>query len=296
MNLERLRALHAVSVHGSIAGAAEAMRITPSAASQQLAKLEREVGETLLEREGRGVRLTEPAHRLAAHARRILAAVEEARADLEAHRGAVFGELDLAAFATAARGLGPVVVPRLRSEYPELVVRIHEQDPAESLAAVAHGVIDVAIVQDWPSAPTVLPSGLERTTLFDDVVDLAVPAGHRLAGVDVVDAAELGGESWITWPHGSTCHDWLVRTLRAAGIEPDVAHSVGEHPTQLALVAAGLGVGIVPRLGRGPVPDGVVLVGLRSSLAGRVQAVWRDGAIRRPAVTAALRVLADAGP
>lgn len=299
MNLERLRALHAVSAYGSISMAAEALNITPSAASQQLGKLEREVGQTLLEREGRGVRLTEVAHRLAEHARRILAAVEEARADLEHHRGAVHGVLSIAAFATAARGLLPRVIGSLGQDHPELLVRVSEQDPAESVPAVARGTVDIAIAQSWDSAPLVLPASLARTDLFDDVVDLAVPVGHHLAGRDIVDLDELATEEWISWRRGSTCHEWLVATLRARGVEPDIVHTVAEHPTQLALVAAGHGVGIVPRLGRDSVPAGVRLVALRPALTRHVHAVWRDGAARRPSIAAALRALqrdAPAGP
>jgi len=296
VNLERLRTLHAVSVYGSVAAAARALRITPSAASQQLAKLEREVGQRLFEREGRGIRLTEPAHRLVGHAHRILAAVEEAQADLEEHRGTVYGELNIAAFATAVRGLAPSLITALQTEYPELVVRVYEQDPSASLPALAHGTIDVAITQDWQAAPTFLPEGLASATLFHDVVDLAVPVDHRFARADVVDPADLAGERWISWPHGSTCHDWLVRTLRARGVEPQVTHSVSEHPTQLALIAAGHGIGIVPRLGRETIPAGVRTVRLEPSLARRIQAVWRAGTIRRPAISAALRVLTATDP
>src|SRR5690348_11387683 len=112
LDLERLRALQAVSKHGSVRAAAEALHVTTSAVSQQLAKLERETGQQLLERQGRGVRLTDAAELLVSHADRILSLVEEARADLEAHRGAVVGEVWVAAFPTAVRGLIPGALAR----------------------------------------------------------------------------------------------------------------------------------------------------------------------------------------
>lgn len=104
LDLNRLKALHAVAVYGSVGAAAEALMVTPSAISQQLAKLERETGSVLIERNGRGVRLTDAAGLLADHAERILALVETAEADFEALRGEVVGRLSMAAFPTAARG------------------------------------------------------------------------------------------------------------------------------------------------------------------------------------------------
>src|SRR5262245_38517688 len=118
LDLERLRALHAVSKFGTVSAAADALHVTSSAVSQQLAKLERETGQTLLERNGRGVRLTDAAELLAGHADRILCLVEQASADLEAHKGAVIGELSMASFPTAMRGLGPSALCRLREEHP----------------------------------------------------------------------------------------------------------------------------------------------------------------------------------
>src|ERR1700730_14989747 len=107
LDLERLRVLHAVARFGSVSAAAEALHVTTSAVSQQMAKLERETGQRLLERRGRGVRLTDAAELLVEHADRLLSLAERAQADLEAHRGAVAGRLTFAAFATAARGLAP---------------------------------------------------------------------------------------------------------------------------------------------------------------------------------------------
>ncbi|MEU6128840.1 LysR family transcriptional regulator [Saccharopolyspora sp. NPDC047091] len=296
MNLERLRLLHAVATEGSVAGAAATLVVTPSAASQQLAKLEREAGQQLLVRDGRGVRLTDAAHRLVDHAKRILALVEEAKADLEEHRDRVYGVLSLATFATAARGLLPGVMAELAARHPELCVELREQDPGESIPAVARGAVDLALVQDWETDPLVVPDHLTRTALFEDPVDVALPTDHPLAGREQVDLAEVAGQRWISWPFGSTCHAWLLHTLRGQGVEPLIAHAVTEHPTQLALVAAGQGIGIVPRLGRGTVPNGVRMVRVRPALSRRVHAVWRTGAGRRPALRAALDVLTTTPP
>lgn len=115
--------------------------------------------------------------------------------------------------------------------------------------------------------------------------------GHRLAGRDGVRREELAKERWICQPPGTVCHDWLVRTLRTAGYEPDIRHQAEENHTQLALLAAGLGVAMIPRLGRGPLPEGVVAVRIDPVPVRRLYALWRTEAARRPAITAAASAL-----
>src|SRR3954468_3763463 len=129
LDLDRLRALSAVATYGSVSAAADVLHVTTSAVSQQVAKLERETGQKLLERNGRGVRLTDAAALLATHAERILAMVEEAESDLEAQRGEVVGELARSAFPPAARGLGPVALSALPPQPPPLKVALREQEP-----------------------------------------------------------------------------------------------------------------------------------------------------------------------
>ena len=124
LNLDRLRALHAVSAHGSINAAAETLNVTTSAVSQQLTKLEAETGQTLLERHGRGVRLTDAASALVLRTQRVLSLLEEAEAELEGADTGVAGRITFAAFATAARGLAPQAIAALRKKYPQLTIRV----------------------------------------------------------------------------------------------------------------------------------------------------------------------------
>lgn len=291
LDLARLRALHAVSVHGSVAGAASALGYTPSAISQQITKLERETRTTLLERRGRGIALTEEALHLASTAQELLTIMERAQTTLEERRGLPTGLLSVGAFASAARGLLPGVLAGLDRDHPALEVRLTEVDPHLSVDLVAKGVIDLAVAHDWDIAPLPAPEGLEQAVIGDDRCDLLVPEGHPLAGREAVLREELARERWICQPPGTVCHDWLVRTLRAAGYEPDIRHRAEENHTQLALVAAGLGVAMIPRLGRGPLPEGVVEVRLDPVPVRRLYALWRTGAARRPAITAAVRAL-----
>ncbi|MGW4438116.1 LysR family transcriptional regulator [Streptomyces sp. NPDC004596] len=291
LNLERLRTLDALARHGSVSAAADALHVTTSAVSQQLGKLEREAGQRLLAKNGRGVRLTDAGRLLSEHAARILSQVELAQADLEAHRGQVAGELRVSAFPTAARGLFPTALADLRGRHPGLRVRSSELEPEHGIAAVVRGDLDLAVVLDWYNKPMPVPDGLVKAPLLDDPADVAMPAGHRLADRDEVDLAEFADDEWITWGEGEFCHEWLMFTLRSKGIEPIVGHRAGETHTQLGLVAAGLGVCIAPLLGRHPVPPGIVLIPLRQRVRRHVYVVWRADADRRPSIRAAVDAL-----
>ncbi|MET8142073.1 LysR family transcriptional regulator [Sphaerisporangium sp. NPDC005288] len=296
LDLHRLKALHAVSVYGSVGAAAEALMVTPSAISQQIAKLERETGARLMERSGRGVKLTDAAGLLAEHAERILALVETAEADFEALRGAVVGRLVMAAFPTAARGLLPGALSELKQRHPDLDLVLHEREPERQIREVSRGELDLAIVQDWLNRPMAIPEGLSRASLLDDVADVVLPASHPLAGRREIDLAELHGERWISSSPGTVCHDWLVFTLRTASLEPEFSCMADEYPTQTALVAAGHGCAIVPRLGRDHVPAQVAIVPIRPRPTRRIYAVWRTDAARRPAIRAAVEVLRQMAP
>ncbi|MEV5101078.1 LysR family transcriptional regulator [Streptomyces massasporeus] len=295
LNLERLRTLDALARHGSVSGAAEGLHITTSAVSQQLSKLEREVGQQLLAKNGRGVRLTDAGRLLAEHAGRILSQVELAQSDLEAQRGQVVGELRLSAFPTAARGLFPHALATLRAQHPALRLRSCELEPEQGIAGVVRGDLDLAVVLDWYNKPMALPDGLVKASILDDPAEVAMPVGHRLTERAEVDLAEFADDEWITWGEGEFCHEWLMFTLRSKGVEPIVGHRAAENHTQLALVAAGLGVCIAPLLGRHPVPAGVVTVPLRQRVRRHVYVVWRADADRRPSIRAAVKALRAAG-
>ncbi|MGC4979851.1 LysR family transcriptional regulator [Streptomyces sp. DT193] len=295
LNLERLRTLDALARHGSVSGAAEGLHVTTSAVSQQMSKLEREVGQQLLAKNGRGVRLTDAGRLLAEHAARILSQVELAQSDLEAQRGQVAGELRLSAFPTAARGLFPAALAELRAEHPALRVRSSELEPEAGVAGVVRGDLDLAVVLDWYNKPMPLPDGLVKASILDDPADVAMPAGHRLAGRDEVDLGDFADDEWITWAEGEFCHEWLMFTLRSQGVEPRIGHRAGETHTQLGLVAAGLGVCVAPLLGRRPMPEGVVTVPVRQRVRRHVYVVWRADADRRPSIRAAVDALRRAG-
>lgn len=296
LNLERLRTLHAVATTGSVRGAAAALHVTTSAVSQQLSTLEREVGQRLLVRQGRGIRLTDAGDLLAEHAGLLLRQVELIETDLADHRGAVTGTLAVAAFATAARGLLPAMLRTLRDRHPSLSVRLAELEPTESITRLRHADIDLAVVQDWPEAPLEVPDGLSSVPVLEDVLDVALPARHPLAARATLTLDQLRDEDWVSWTSDQICHGWLANTLRDNGIEARIKHTAAEHSTQLAVVAAGLGAALIPRLGRDPTPPGVRFVPLRPTPARRVFALWRTSTTNRPACRAALQALHDTAP
>lgn len=285
IDLGRLRALHAVASYRTVLAAGDALHCTPSAVSQQLAKLERETGTTLVEKDGRYLRLTEAGRVLAAHAERVLATVDEAEAALAAHRDTVVGRLTVASFATACRALLPGALQRLEAEHPQLATGLVEVNPHEGLDVLHRGHVDLAVLDDWPEAALRFPAGIARTTLGLDVADLVVPAGHRLTGR--VPLAGLRDERWIAAKAGDICHEWLTRVL--PGVRPDF--HVGEFETQLTLIAAGLGIAVIPRLARPPLPPGVRVVEVDPAPTRRIVIAWREASSARPAIKAAEEAL-----
>src|SRR3954451_15672753 len=169
IDLGRLRALHAIASYRTVLAAGDALHCTPSAISQQLAKLERETGTKLIEKDGRRLRLTEPARVRAAHAERVLATVDEAEAALAAHRDTVIGRLTVASFATACRALLPLALQRLEAEHPQLATGLVEVNPHEGLDMLHRGHVDLAVLDDWPEAALHYPAGIARVELGRDV-------------------------------------------------------------------------------------------------------------------------------
>ncbi|MBB5939139.1 LysR family transcriptional regulator [Streptomyces zagrosensis] len=293
-SLDRLRALHLVATHGTVAAAAAILHVTPSGISQQLAKLERETGHRLLEADGRGVRLTPAGEVLAGHAARIVDDVAIARADLDALGSAVAGPLRMGSFSTAIMTFLPPVLVSLQEQHPRLRTTVLAGEAEEMLSGVRRGELDLAVVESWEGFPTVLPPGLTAVELLSDVADVALPIGHPMAGLSTVELGRLADTPWATWTGDGVCHQFLVQTLRQRGFEPQIRCYVAGYPAQLALVAAGLVAALIPRLGRGPLPEGVCAIPTSPVLRRTVLAVHRSGEAVRPVVVAGVSALKEA--
>src|SRR3954451_13785280 len=292
IDLAALASLRAVDTHGSVVAAADALGFTPSAVSQQVKRLERQTGVPLLERVGRGVILTDHGRHLVDAGARLLAELEEVESGLHERTGTVAGHLRLTAFSTAMRGLVAPVVRDLRAAHPDLTLSLTEREPWDTIDLVATGQSDLGVVHRWGDVPITIPDHLEATQVASDVADVVVPRDHPLAGRDRVAPRDLVDEGWIATPEGTICRQWLTRMYAGTGRLPRIAHTAIEFDSHLALVRAGLGIALVPRLGRQPLGDQLVGVPAHDPEPTRdVIAVHRRSMAQSPAVRAVLAAL-----
>ncbi|HEX4396109.1 MAG TPA: LysR family transcriptional regulator [Trebonia sp.] len=320
LDIRRLRMLHEFAARGSIARTAEALGYTPSAVSQQLAVLEREAGTPLLDRTARSAGLTAAGRRLAVHAERILAMVEEAESDLSAQAAQPSGRVVVTAFPSAAVAFAPALARSLRA-HPKLSLLLREADPAEGLQLVRSGEVEVAIVDDWTgrlSALVTSPSppdhaGMEGDGdgagadhgqgvlsyyhLVRDPLVLVVARDHPAANPDLpVDLRALRNEPWLAAPSGEPSRQATDRLLAAVGLTPPVPSEFEGLGTVANLVARGLGIAIMPRLAVGAYERRLVVRELPAGLdlARDVFAVARTASVARPSVAVIVSALRGA--
>ncbi|MFJ8533284.1 LysR family transcriptional regulator [Streptomyces sp. NPDC093591] len=248
IDLRRLTVLRELQRRGSLARTAEALHLTPSAVSQQIAALAREAGVPLTERKGRGVRLTGQARVLLAHADLIAAQLERARADLAAYGAGGRGSVTIGCFSSAILGLLPGALTALRERLPQVRVDVVEAEPPDLFTALDGGEVDVAVAVDFAATPPYADRRYHRVDLCTDVLDIAVPSGHRLADRDRVALRELAAEHWIVGDARSCCGAVARSVCAAAGFTPDIRHAVNDWGALAALVEAGQGVALIPRL------------------------------------------------
>jgi len=291
-----LRSLVAVEAHGSVGAAAAALDYTPSAVSQQIKRLESQTGVQLLERQGRGVLLTEAGRTLSESARDLLSHLEHLESRLHGVSGETVGTVRLATFATAYRGIVVGAIGRLRQVAPDVVLRPDEIDPWEAVDAVASGSHDLALVHNWEPMPLAIPDHLEVRDLGRDRADVLLHEDHPLASRRSVGVGDVVDEGWASVAPGSICHQWLLKMCSDIGRAPRITHVAMEFATHVALVERGEAIALVPRLGRGPLPAGVVAVPIVDPVSERtVSLVWRRTMTDRPALAAAVNALAAEG-
>lgn len=292
IDLDALISLRAIDRHGSVISAADALGFTPSAVSQQIKRLERQVGLPLLERVGRGVILTGPGRRLVDDGGRLLADLEQIEAGLHHVSGTVSGRLRLSAFSTAVRGL---IAPRLGAvlhKHPALSVTLHEREPWEAIEYVADGRDDVAVVHNWGDVPLAVPEHLVATVLAQDVADVIVPVDHPLARRRRVAPKDLLDVAWVATPEGTICRQWLNRMYDGTGRRPRIAHVSAEFDSHLALVRARLGIALIPRIGRADLGDDLVAVASHGPVSSRtITALHRRTMDSSPSVRAVVDAL-----
>lgn len=286
LDLRRLRLLLELHRRGTISAVADALSYSPSAVSQQLATLEKEVGVPLLEPAGRRVRLTAQADVLVEHAERLLAEMERAEAALARSLKDTVGTLRVAAFQTAVLTLVPDALLHLTQEHPQLRVEVTEAEFEGALPALASGQFDLVLGEEYPGHPLPRPRASERHELFTDELRLVAPAVWRKRSLTA-----LAGRPFVVEPPGTAAHQWAMATCRAAGFEPDVRYVSSDLQIHLTLVDRGLASALLPDLAGARTRTGVTVRQLPGRPARQVFAAVRLGAVEHPTVQAFTRSL-----
>jgi DNA-binding transcriptional LysR family regulator len=251
LNVARLKILDEVARRGSLSAAADALDYTQSAVSQQIAALERETGMALLHRHPRGVSLTAAGQTLVGHAEGILARLESAEAALEAIAGLRGGRLRMASFPTAGATLMPLAIATFRARHPQVVLTLAEGEPEQIAPRLRAGEIDLALLFEFGDPSPA--DELTRVELLEDPLYLALPREHALAHKRRLRLQDLREEAWVQTASASPCAREVVRSCYAAGFEPNVAFESDDYQTVQGLVAAGVGVALIPELALNPV-------------------------------------------
>jgi len=288
----KLRLLYELDRRGTIAATAEAMYLTPSAVSQQLAGLAREIGVPLLERRGRTVVLTGQARVLLAHGEDMRELAERTRAALDAWQDGTVGYVRIGAMATGIAALVAPAIVRLRGDRPGLTIRVSEQEPDEALDLLDSGELEIAVTVDYPGAPSREDARYRRVDLIADVMDAVVPADHPLAGRASVDLTELACDVWVGAAASDACGHIVTGICAAAGFSPDVQYYCREWDAVAALVGAGVGVALIPRSAQPLRPRGLAVLPVAGAPAMRLLfALVRAGTELDPGTHAALEAL-----
>jgi DNA-binding transcriptional LysR family regulator len=293
LSTPRLQVLSEVVRRGSFSAAADALSYTQSAVSQAVARLESEVGATLLIRDRRGVRPTAAGATLVEHADAIFAQIEAAEAELSAVLGVRGGRLRAASFPSAGSTLMPLAVATFRRGHPDVALTLAEGEPEEIAPRLRAGEFDLALLFEFPGVRERPGVGLRTITLLEDPMHVALPADHRLASKRALRLPDLRGEDWVQTSEPSPCARHVVRLCLAAGFEPKVTFESDDYETVQGLVAAGVGVALIPRLALTHVHPGIVVRELSPSPARKVVAATMSGPGVAPAARTMLKILAD---
>jgi DNA-binding transcriptional LysR family regulator len=289
LDLRRLRLLHELNERGTIAAVADALQFTPSAVSQQLAVLEREAGVALLERAGRGVRLTDAALVLVDHARALVA-----EAELAAASGQVVGRARIGAFQSVSMFIAGPAIAALAKSAPGLRTELIEAEPEEALPALALGDYDLVLADEWQHQPRPHIRGLDRRDLHVDRIRLVLPDDRKWGRK--VSLAELRDAPWISGPAHQGWHEMTLHACRElGGFDPQVRHRTNDGIVTQHLVALGIGVAMLPDLVTDDAFPGVALRPIAEGDVYRsIFAATRSADATRPSVQALLAAVGEA--
>jgi DNA-binding transcriptional LysR family regulator len=294
LDVKRLRILREVAARGSFSAAAEALYLSQSAVSQQVATLEREVGMKLLERTREGTLPTDAGRVLVDHADAAIARLEEAERELAAIAGLEGGEVRIASFPSASATLLTMAVSDFVERHPKVRLSVTEAEPEESLPRLRAGEIDLALTFDYLEVPREDERDLERSLLLTESMHVALPKNHGLADRPKVRMTDLRDEVWLSGDCPSSCGEMVKRACRDAGFEARIGFESDDYHVLQGFVAAGLGVTLLPDLALPTLRSDIVV--LPTDPPAPVRRVWAETRRTRSAATdAMLGVIVQAG-
>lgn len=297
LDVRRLQLLYELRSRGTLAAVGQALSLTPSGVSQQLAVLQREVGVALVERVGRNIRLTSAGELLADHAEALLDRLEEAERDLTSHTGHIAGTFRIGAFSTAITNLVVPVLPALAERHPDLRVDITHDETDRALRELALGELDLVLADEYEQFPRQRDHRLTHEPLLVEPVRVAFPVRHPLAGrPGPVALAGLADSIWVAGTP-DTSHAAMVTALctRLGGFRPDIRHRSDDPTVLLALVGTARAATLLPRLVNADEHPGVEVRDIAGHRPTRRVLAWvRTSARRRPVVKIMLDAVRDA--
>jgi DNA-binding transcriptional LysR family regulator len=265
LDVTRLRVLVAVARHGSVTAAAHALNYAQPSVSHHLARLEAETGTKLVQRAGRGIRLTDAGRLLAERGAEVIGRLDAAENELAVYSGMRAGRLRLAAFPSALGTIVPAAAAMLRERHPSVDLRLTEAEPPEAVRMLRAGYVDVALVfrhepegdavdEADAEPPAAQPGDMREQVLLSEAVHLIMPSAPRgepllapaVTEIWPADLARLSGQRWIAGC--DRCREHLLRQCAMAGFTPKVSFTTDDFVAVQALVMAGLGVATLPAM------------------------------------------------
>ena len=296
MDFFRLRTLRELSRRETMAAVADALGISSSAVSQQIAQLEDEVGIALVERRGRGVTLTPAGQRLVVHADRIFAVVEEAKTDIAELQNIVAGDLRIAAQPSAASSFIPAAMRQLATDHPHLDIVLTTMGPAEGVAALRAWQADIVVADDISFDPHALEGPVDTLFLCRDQLHVLLPAGHRLEGEPVIGLEQLRDERWALDVASSAYSKAIRQACRDIGFDPVMNGFSDSFEVIFALVEAGCSISVMPGLALRDFAGTLIVKPLAPAVYRGIHAITRRGEGRNPKIAAVLGQLARSAP
>jgi molybdate transport repressor ModE-like protein len=292
LDVRRMRVLREVVSSGSFSAAAEALHLSQSAVSQQIAALEREVGMPLLERTSGGPKLTAAGETLMDHGDAVIARLEEAERELSQIAGLEGGRLRVACFPSASATLMTHALALFRQRFPNVELEFSEQEPEDSFPGLKRGDFDLIVVFDYPDFPLEFDRDTDAEMVYEEPMWVALPPGHPLAAAKSVRIEDLADEDWLCGARPSSCRTQVLQLGRDAGFEPRISFQSEDYNVLKGFVAGGLGVTVLPELAADH-PE-IELRDIRGAKpTRRVWAVTRENESRSPAAEEMLGMLRE---